>query len=95
MQLYTINDIATMMHVHALTVRRWIRAGRLESSRPEGTKRHLITDASLMEFLRRRRPRLAEISASASADVAGFYADQIKSERILSCSAYHGTSTKK
>ena len=90
MHYYTINDVADMMHVHRHTVYDWIQSGRLESARPNGTKKHLITAASLMAFQQRQRPKLVEISVTASTDVAGFFADQIKSERISKCSVSQG-----
>lgn len=74
--LYTIQTVSRKLGVTAQTVRKWIAAGRLRSLRPEGMKAHLITEDSLRAFLAPSRLERPEISANASEDVRGFFADE-------------------
>lgn len=49
-KLYTINQVAEMLSVHANTVRRWIKSGKLKTVKLEvGTDR--ITETEVKRFV--------------------------------------------
>ena len=53
-QWLTVDEVATELHVHRETVRRWIRGGQLKSVR--AGRQHRIAPEALAEFLKESHP---------------------------------------
>jgi excisionase family DNA binding protein len=50
----TVEEIADILDVHVVTVRRWIRAGELKATRIRGYR---VNPVDLSEFLQKRKER--------------------------------------
>ncbi|MBA3826603.1 MAG: helix-turn-helix domain-containing protein [Ktedonobacterales bacterium] len=53
--IYTVEEVARQLSVHADTVRGWIRSGELAAFDLGGRAGYRITQASLDEFVRKRQ----------------------------------------
>ncbi len=50
-QFYKLGEVARMLKVSPLTVRRWVQGGKLKAIHPEGTRLYRIPEASLKQFI--------------------------------------------
>ncbi len=50
-KFYKLTEIARMLRVSPLTVRRWINEGKLKAFHPEGTRLYRVPESSLKEFV--------------------------------------------
>jgi excisionase family DNA binding protein len=53
--LYTVEEIAGLLHVHPETVRKWIKNGDLKAIRLGGPAGYRITQTAYDDFLRERQ----------------------------------------
>lgn len=63
---YSVKQIAEMLDTNPETVRRWIRAGRLESSRASKKEGNVVSEDALKTFLE-RTPKYAAAAAGMAA----------------------------
>lgn len=63
---YSVKQIAEMLDTNPETVRRWIRAGRLESSRASKKEGNVVSEDALKTFLE-RTPKYAAAAAGMTA----------------------------
>lgn len=63
---YSVKQIAEMLDTNPETVRRWIRAGRLESSQASKKEGNVVSEEALKAFLE-RTPKYAAAAASVAA----------------------------
>lgn len=63
---YSVKQIAEMLDTNPETVRRWIRAGRLESSRASKKEGNVVSEDALKTFLE-RTPKYAAAAAGVAA----------------------------
>ena len=63
---YSVKQIAEMLDTNPETVRRWIRAGRLESSQASKKEGNVVSEDALKTFLE-RTPKYAAAAASVAA----------------------------
>lgn len=63
---YSVKQIAEMLDTNPETVRRWIRAGRLESSQASKKEGNVVSEDALKAFLE-RTPKYAAAAASVAA----------------------------
>jgi len=63
---YSVKQIAEMLDTNPETVRRWIRAGRLESSRASKKEGNVVSEDALKTFLE-RTPKYAAVAAGMAA----------------------------
>lgn len=63
---YSVKQIAEMLDTNPETVRRWIRAGRLESSRASKKEGNVVSEEALKTFLE-RTPKYAAAAAGMAA----------------------------
>jgi excisionase family DNA binding protein len=56
----TVQDVAEQLHVHADTVRKWIRSGELAAVPLGGTAGYRITQAAVDKFIRERMNRMQD-----------------------------------
>ena len=50
-KFYKLTEIARMLRVSPLTVRRWINEGKLKAFHPAGTRLYRVPESSLKEFI--------------------------------------------
>jgi excisionase family DNA binding protein len=50
-KFYKLTEIARMLRVSPLTVRRWINEGKLKAFHPAGTRLYRVPESSLKEFV--------------------------------------------
>ena len=63
---YSVKQIAEMLDTNPETVRRWIRAGRLESSQASKKEGNVVSEEALKTFLE-RTPKYAAAAAGVAA----------------------------
>ena len=63
---YSVKQIAEMLDTNPETVRRWIRAGRLESSQASKKEGNVVSEDALKTFLE-RTPKYAAVAAGMAA----------------------------
>lgn len=50
-KFYRLTEIAQMLRVSPLTVRRWINEGKLKAFHPAGTRLYRVPESSLKQFV--------------------------------------------
>jgi len=50
-KFYRLTEIARILRVSPLTVRRWVNEGKLKAFHPEGTRMYRVPESSLKEFV--------------------------------------------
>ncbi len=50
-KFYKLTEIARMLRVSPLTVRRWIDEGKLRAFHPKGTRLYRVPESSLKDFV--------------------------------------------
>ncbi len=50
-KFYRLTEIARILRVSPLTVRRWVNEGKLKAFHPEGTRLYRVPESSLKEFV--------------------------------------------
>ncbi len=50
-KFYRLTEIARILRVSPLTVRRWVNKGKLKAFHPEGTRLYRVPESSLKEFV--------------------------------------------
>ncbi len=50
-KFYRLTEIARILRVSPLTVRRWVDEGKLKAFHPEGTRLYRVPESSLKEFV--------------------------------------------
>lgn len=50
-KFYRLSEVARMLKVSPLTVRRWVQGGKLKAIHPEGTRLYRIPETSLEQFI--------------------------------------------
>ena len=50
-EYYNLSEVARMLRVSLLTVRRWVEEGKLKAFHPKGTRLYRIPEDALREFI--------------------------------------------
>jgi excisionase family DNA binding protein len=50
-EFYNLSEVARMLKVSPLTVRRWVQEGKLKAFHPKGTRLYRIPEDALREFV--------------------------------------------
>ncbi len=50
-KVYRLTEVARMLRVSPLTVRRWVLEGKLKAFHPTGTRLYRIPESALREFI--------------------------------------------
>lgn len=50
-EFYNLSEVARLLKVSPLTVRRWVQEGKLKAFHPKGTRLYRIPEDALREFI--------------------------------------------
>jgi excisionase family DNA binding protein len=83
-KVFTIGQVAQLVHVSELTVRRWFDSGKLKGYRVPGTQQRRVLRAELLRFLKEHGMPLCGLEEEVGAEAANG-AGQPQEEELALC----------